>query len=238
MKRKRPKATNTASRPETKEGPIMAKLSTKTILAALKRGGVNVEDPEKVEDLLDDIELRAEEFIGSDQIILDKAEHRELKDDLTKLRKRAKDAEADAKDLREAMDAGDSDNARKAKTYKQKLDDQDPIIEKLLEAQKTIWAGLAEKIPEKIKAEFRFAEEGKELSVDDLLHNTAKAEEYTRVGLLGEGAPTDPPPEIPPVVPRIQPTPAGDGKFTAEQLEKLTPTQMVELGYKAKPAGT
>ena len=58
----------------------MPKKNTKAILAALKRAGVEIEDQSKVEALLDDLELQAAEILGTDEIILTRDEHRELKD--------------------------------------------------------------------------------------------------------------------------------------------------------------
>jgi hypothetical protein len=214
----------------------MPKKSTKTILAALKAEGVEIEDLDKVTSRLDDLELDPAEFVGTDNIILSREEHRELKDDLTKLRQRAKKAEGERDDLREAMDAGDSDNARMAKEYKKKLDDQAPVLDKLLERQRETWTAQAETIPEHLKAEFRFAEEGKDLEVDDLLHNTAKLDEYKRIGALegeaptpgegeGEGEPT------PPGAPRVPPARQKPAKYTAEQLAAMTPDQQIEAGY-------
>ena len=213
----------------------MPKKSTKMILAALKRAGISSEDLDKVQNEIDDLDLDAEEFLGSDKIILSKEDHREIKDDLTKLRQRAKDAEAAHKDLQDAVDAGDSDNARKATTYKKTLDEQKPIMEKLLAAQTAAWDAQAGTIPEKIKGEFRVPEEGKELTVDDLVHNSGKLEEYTRIGVLGEGPEPDVDPAPgPPNAPRVQPKPGPAPKFTTDQLDAMNTSAMVESGYAPK----
>lgn len=213
----------------------MAKKSTKTILAALKKAGVDVEDQDKVEEALDDLELRAEEFLGGDERIIAESEYRLIKDDLVEKNRLNKKLKQEAEDLRGLVDTGDSDNARKAKTYKQKLDEQAPIIEKLLERQKESWKTTAETIPDKLKTEFHFAEEGKELSVDQLLHNTTKVDEYTRIGALGAGDPADPPPD-PSVEPEPPPAPRSRGtrdaeKFSREQLNEMPPAVMIEKGY-------
>ena len=213
----------------------MPKKSTKLILAAMKRSGITAEDLDKVTTEIDDLDLDAEEFLGPDDIIIAKKDHREIKDDLTKLRQRAKDAEAAHKELQDAVDAGDSDNARKATAYKKTLDEQKPIFDKLLEAQKTIWNAQADEIPDHIKKEFRFPEKDQELDVDDLLYNTSKLDEYTRIGIIGETPDPDPDPVVPgpPSAPRVKTKP-GATTFTQAQLDGMNTSAMVEAGYAEK----
>jgi hypothetical protein len=210
----------------------MAKKSTKTILAALKRLGLEIEDLDKVTTELDDLELSADEMLGPDQMLLAKDDYRELKDDLTKLRKRAKDAEAETKDLRDAMDSGDSDNARKAKSYKDKLDKLEPITNKLLEDTKARWTDQAKLVPEALQAEFKVAKEGEELSTDDILANARKFEEYKRIGAIDPDA--EPKPEAdPPAKPDAVRVPASQKghKLTPAEMDKMSPAALMEASY-------
>ena len=219
----------------------MAKKSTKTILTALRKAGVKLEDAEKVEELLDDLELSAEEFLGSDEIILSKDEHRELKDDLTKLRGRAKKAETRVEELQDAADAGDSDNARKAKQFKTRLDELEPMLEALKKSHVESWAAVAKDIPKELKSEFSFAEkDGDELTIKQLVGNLAKLQEYRRIGVLkgGDGAATgddepgdDEPGDGTPTQPRISTRQTKLKKYTKEELDKMTPAQKIEAGY-------
>lgn len=220
----------------------MPKKTTKTILALLKKQGVDLgDDLEKVTEALDDVELSAEEFLSSDQIILTKSEHRELKDDLTKLRDRMKTAEGESKDLRDAMDSGDSDNVRKATQYKKKIDELEPLVKTLLDQHRGDWKASAEKIPEKLKTEFSFAEKDKELTTPQLLANVKKYAEYVRIGLIegtvgddSDGKPDDTKPADQPRVGPKQPR-----KLTKEQIDELTPGEKMEHGYKPRePEGT
>jgi hypothetical protein len=222
----------------------MPKKSTKSILAALKKAGLAIEadDLDKVTEALEDLELSAEEYLSGDQVILSKDEKRELKDDLTKLRQRMKKAEKERDDLREAMDSGDSDNARKATQYKRKLDELEPTLKKLLEVQRITWTSASTRIPDTVKKEFHFAEEGKELSTDQILHNVEKLEEYTRIGIIegGEGGPGDGKGGEgdgggPPDAPRPQPGKRPE-KLTPDQMNEMRSADLVEAGYKPRPA--
>jgi len=208
----------------------MPKKSTKTILAALKKAGAELgDDPDKVTEALDDLELSAEEHLGPDQIVLTKDEHRELKDDLTALRKRAKSAEGEAKDLREAMDAGDSDNVRKATSYKKKLDELQPLVDTLVKSQSDAWAANEKTIPKELRAEFTFAEEGKEITTGEMLSNVKKFNEYKRIGALTGEVPEGDPQE-PPTAPKI-PGSTTPSKLTTEQMDKMSPGSMMDAGY-------
>lgn len=213
----------------------MPRKSTKTILAALKRAGVKIEsdDQDKVQEMLEDLELTAEEFLGPDQIILSKDEHRELKDDLTTLRKRMKTAEKEATDLREAMDTGDSDNKRKAETYKGKLDELEPKLDKLLETMKKTWKASADKIPEAVAKEFHVPEKDKELTTDQMLQNVEKFEEYVRIGLIDGEKPVEDPAPGPRDQPRVGPKDK-DKKPTLDQLAEMPTSTKIESGYKPR----
>lgn len=217
----------------------MPRKATKAILATLKQAGIDLGDNlDKVTEALEVIELPAEEFLSSDQVVLTKIEWREVKDDLIEKNKSNKTLKKEADDLREAMDAGDSDNVRKATSYKKKLDELEPIVAKLMDSQKDTWAAAAKTIPKELKTEFTFAEEGKELSTEQLLSNVKKFEEYKRIGALtgeeqleGEGdkKPAGGAPK----------TPAGGKKpekLSQEQMEGMTPGALVEAGYKPRPA--
>ena len=210
----------------------MPKTSTKQILAALKKSGVDLgDDLEKVTGALEDIELSVEGNLGADQMILSKEEHRELKDDLTKLRRRAKTAETDLETLQKDVDAGDSTNARQLKLVKARNEELEPLVETLLERQKDAWKAGEARIPETLKGEFETAEKGKELTTDQVLANTKKYAEYVRVGLIessGEPAPEgDDPPKTPtaPRVPQKQPK-----KLTQEQLGNMSAASKIEAG--------
>lgn len=230
----------------------MPRMTTKKIIAALKKAGISIESDEldKLTTELEDLELPADELVGPDQIILSKDEHRELKDDLTKLRTRAKKAEGNEKDLREALDAGDSDNVRKAQRYKTKIEELEPQIKSLQEAQRTVWKGIEKEIPEKLQAQFRFAEKGedgkpKELSISDLVHNIRKVEEYRAIGLIGGGAGDGDEEGAGEEeergllgAPKIKPGRKGGDKLSDDEMKGMTPGQLLEAGYKSTPSGT
>jgi hypothetical protein len=221
----------------------MPKQATKSILAILKNAGHDLgDDRDKVTEALEDLELSPEEFLGSDQIILTKAEHiepqRELREDLNKYKKRMKDAEAEAKELRDAMDSGDSDNVRKAKQYKTKLDELEPLVDRLLTAEKTRWEASAKSVPEEIRDKFKWPEKNAELSDQDLLHNVAKFEEYVSIGAIDptktvNGDVDKPPDEGPPSAPRIGGK-TSPSKFTKEQLATMSPREMLDAHYGGK----
>ena len=216
----------------------MAKKNTKAIVAALKKLGVELEDQDKVEVLLDDLELRADELLGTDQIILTKDEHRELKDDLTKLRGRAKAAEKDLENLQTDVDKGDSTNARQLGILKKRNDELEPLVKELVTAYTATWDGVAKDIPEKLKGKFKFAAKDGELETADLLHNIRKLEEYRELDLLpggsgstsnddddegaadGEGSAV-----------RTANKQAPGKKFTKQELENMTPAEKIETGY-------
>jgi len=224
----------------------MPKKSTKAILSKLKKLGIDVgDDLEKVEEGLDDIELSAEESLGSDQIILSRVEWRELKDDLSDKNRKYQKLKEEASELRDAMDAGDSDNVRKASTYKKKLDDLEPLVAKLLGSQTKAWKAAEASIPKELHAEFTFAEKDKELSTDQLLKNTSKFDEYVRIGIIGEkGNGSREGSEAGEVTP-ADPSAARVGgkqqrtKLTKEQLDELPAASKMEAGYKTRePEGT
>lgn len=225
----------------------MPKKTTKAILALVKKAGISIESDELdklTTELEDNLELSAEEFLGTDQVILSTDDHRELKDDLTKLRTRMKTAEQEAKDLREAMDSGDSDNVRKAAQYKKKLDELEPVLEKLLTTQKDLWATAETRIPNEVKDQFKFAEKDKagavtkELTTDELIHNITKFEEYTTIGVIkGEGEPAPKPgdPPKPPTTPKVGGK-QGEQPLTKDQMGEMKPAALVAAGYKERPA--
>lgn len=221
----------------------MARKATKTILAALKRAGVAIEadDLDKVTEALDIIELQAEEFLSSDEKIVTMAEYREIKDDLIDKNKKFATLKKEHQELKDAVDAGDSGNVRKMNTYKTKLEELEPLVERLLGNERDRWKAAAKSVPKELKTEFKEAKEGEELSNDDLLHNVGKFEEYTRIGAIkatGNGTETketEETKEKEPGTPRI---PAGGKKpkkYTAEELDKMTPAEKLEASYDYQP---
>jgi hypothetical protein len=189
--------------------------------------------------VLDDIEHDAGEFLGEGQEIIATSEKRGFKDDLTKLRKRAKEAEETRDEYKEALDAGDSVNKSKAEKLQIRVDELEPVIEELTGVHREIWKAAEESIPDNLQKRFRKPKEGEELSVGDLVHNVRRLNEYREDGII-EGAPTkesgdeDPPP-TPPGAPRVTNS-AHPKKLTKEQLEKLPSAEKMEAGYKPAKA--
>ena len=213
----------------------MAKKSTKTILSALKKAGITVEDQEKVEAILDDLEFDPTEVAGEDHVVLTTADYRELKDDLKSLRARAKTAEQERDQLKEANEAGDSVNKQKAERLQNRVNELEPMMKELIGAYSETWSAAAGKIPDKLKAKFVFAEEGKELTPQQLMTNIRKMSEYRELGVLdldqkeegsdGGTPPTPPAPRVPPKT---------DAKKLSEaELSGMSPAAKIQAGYKA-----
>lgn len=213
----------------------MPKQSTKTILAALKKAGLDLgDDRDAVTEALEDIELSAEEFLERDQMIIAKDERRKLQDDIREATTKAKEAEKVATELREMVDTGDSDNARKAETYKKKLDAIEPMVEKFIEKTAKSWEAAQAKIPENLRAEFLAPEKDKKLSNDDMLANADKFDDFVRLGLIDPAAEPDPDPGEPktPTAPRIAGKQTPAGKLTKQELEEMPSRAKIEAGYK------
>jgi len=167
------------------------------ILAALKRAGVEIDADarDRAKSELEGLEFPVDEIVGPDQKVVDREEYGRTHRDLQKWKREARDVRGELDELRDAVDQGDSDNARKASEYKKKLEKFEPLISEFLEKVKSDWASVEGKIPEEIKSFFRFPEEGKDLDEDALIHNHKKLEEYRTAGILDkltdEPAPDD-----------------------------------------------
>ena len=82
---------------------------------------------------------------------------------------------------------GTKTTAQDADALKKKLDELEALAENLLGSQKKTWEAAAARIPKKLRGEFTFPEGEGELTTDQLLANTAKFDEYVRLGLIEAG---------------------------------------------------
>lgn len=119
---------------------------------------------------------------GLKQDLKDKnSQRRELKEKIEKL-------EGERDELKKALDAGDSQNAKLAQTWKDKYEKIEPITKQLMDGVKSRWDSVAEKIPKDMRGQFQFedtekGEEGK-LADEQYLSNINKLDEYLSIGAL------------------------------------------------------
>lgn len=214
------------------------------IIAKIEGVEIPEEARSRVEAELGDVELSADDVIGPDQKIVKVDDWREVHADLKSWKEKARGFESERDDLRSAMDAGDSDNARKVEAYKNKLDKMEPVLNRLLERERSRWESIKDKIPENLRAKFAFPEKDEELSNDELIENLAKVDEYREISTefktavdAAENPEEDPKEKGAPDVPRPSPTNRPPRGSTPD-VNTADLNKGVEDGYGYQPATT
>ena len=171
----------------------MAKL--KEVLDLLKKQGVEIsaEAAAAVHEKFDgQLLVPADQLVGEGQIAVSEKAWNERGEDLSTWKNRAKKAEQERDELQEAADAGDSHNKTLADKYKTELDRLKPLVERYTKGLKKSWEEASEKIPENLHKYYTFAEEGKELTDEQLAANVEKLTEHLDLNafeLEGETSP-------------------------------------------------
>ena len=153
----------------------------KEVLDLLKKQGVDIgaEAAAAVHEKFDgQLLVPADKLIGEGQIAVSETAWKDRGEDLTKWKNRAKKAEDNYSELKEATDAGDSVNKKLADERKVELDRLKPLVEKFTKGIKKRWEEAAEKIPENLHKYYTFAEEGKELTDEQVSANVEKLTEH------------------------------------------------------------
>lgn len=199
----------------------MSKKLMERVTAALKKAKVELSDEarEALSDVLGSDQLTAAGFVelGSGQQVVETSDYNELHKDVRLLRDRAQKAESKRDELKATLDAGDSDNKKRAEKLDVRNRVLEPLVERLMKRSRGTWAGYEKKLPAEtaemkddekakvkaIRGRFAFAADGQELDDNQVLDNLHKYDELSELGLFGEAsAPVPTPTPTPPPAPR------------------------------------
>ncbi len=212
----------------------MASEAVNRILKTLRKIGVEFTDEIEAEakDKLDElVELApADSVLADGEMAVKREEYREIKDDLTKLRSRAKDAEKERDDLKRLLDSGESRLAKENALLQKKLNDVEPIHNQLLEQQRKRWEQIAESIPESAQTKFTFPQgDGETLADKEVIANLARYDEYKELGVPGFDGKS---PELEPAPDHPKGAPSGPGpKGGPKDLTGKDAGELMEEGY-------
>ena len=207
---------------------VMAK-KFKEVLDFLKKQGVEISSDaaDAVKKEFGEQMLASEnEIVKEGYVVVPQKVYDEKTDDLSKWKERARKAEDRSNDLKAALDAGDSENAKLAEKWKTEFEKMNPLAQKYIEALKSGWTEVAETIPDDLKEFYVFPKEGEELSQADLEKNVLKVAEHRKLGVFeieegsGEGK------KIPPTGKKQSVKKPGEGD------EGKSRTDLMAEGYK------
>jgi len=162
------------------------------ILAFLKKKGVeiNSEAADAARDEFGELKLVVIEQGEDGEIQIDGKSYASLEgfkergSDIIKWKERARKAEAKVDELKDALDAGDSENKKLAEKYKKAYDELKPIADQLAEERKAEWNSFAEIVPEEIKKYLKLPKEGEELQTADILSNLSELKKLKELGVF------------------------------------------------------
>lgn len=159
----------------------------KAVVDFLKKQGVEVsaEAAAAAGDKFDgQLLVPADQTVSEGQIAVSEKAWEERGEDLVKWKNRAKKAEGERDELKEASDAGDSHNKKLAEKYKAELESVKPLAERFLKTIKSRWEQAAEKIPDNLKKYYTWPQEGEELSDEQIAANVEKLGEHVDLGAV------------------------------------------------------
>lgn len=207
------------------------------ILKALEEAGLKLEAGQRtaVADELKDIPLvESTSALKDGQVAVDESFYNSQRADLKKWKEKARTLEGELEEIKDATQSGESVLKRTVALQKQRIEELEPRYQALIKAQRDRWTREGEKIPEKLRAKFKYgdpkAKDGNgDLSDEELLANLARLDEYTELGLMGEA-----PKETPSLTPgRTGPGAPPAGK---EDWDKKSPKDRIAMGYKTTEA--
>lgn len=202
------------------------------IFRALEEAGVKLDATQKqaVADELKDIPLvESTSALKEGQVAVDEAFYNSQREDLKKWKTKARALESELAEIKDATESGQSVLKRTVAVQKQRIEELEPRYQALIKAQHDRWDREKEKIPEKLRGKFKFADPkakdgAGELTDEELLGNLGRLDEYAELGLMGET-----PKETPSVTPgRTGPGAPPAGK---EDWEKKSPKERIAMGY-------
>lgn len=223
----------------------MSKKLVDRMMKALKDAGVEIKDEVKdaVSEILGSDALKAAGFteLGSGDVVVQESKYNELSADLRKEKDKRRDAESRRDELQRTLDAGDSDNKKRAEKLDERNRVLEPLTEKLMKRARADWEKKSSRLPGEPKAdakdeekakvgnirkEFAFAEKDKELTDDQVLANLDMFDRLDGVGVFGEAKPAATTTENRPTrhtttVPRTNPGVTGDSETTDEAYLKF-----------------
>lgn len=181
------------------------------VMTAIKKAeipGLEADGLKEIQEAVGSVSLKSAGLVevGEDETVVKQSKFDELHADRRTLRKRAQAAEEERDQLKEAAESGDSHHVKLAEQYKKTLDEQKPLVEKLLKQSRERWERNAKSLPEAnekdekvttLRSKFHFPEEGSELSDDQVLANLDKYAELKELGVIeakeaGTNAPSNP----------------------------------------------
>ena len=187
----------------------MSKKLIDQLTAALKKAGVEIKDDvaEAISETLGSSSLKAAGLVelGSGDIVVKESNYNALSEDLRKEKEKRREATTERDRLKDTLDAGDSDNKKRADKLQERNNVLEPRAEKLMKRARGDWESRAKGLPEakadakpeekarveKIRSRFAFAEKDKELTDDQVLENLAKHDELVELGVFEAKAPTN-----------------------------------------------
>lgn len=190
----------------------MSKKLMEQVTKALKDAGVELkaEVKDALSETLGSDALKAAGLVelGSGDVVVKESKYNELSEDLRKEKVKRRDTETERDTLRTTLDAGDSDNKKRADRLEERNRALEPLNDKLMKRARTTWKQASEKIPAEAKADakddekkrvstirgkFVFPEKDKELDDTQVLANLDKYEELSELGVFGEQKASEPP---------------------------------------------
>lgn len=216
----------------------MSKKLVDRLTKALKDAGVEIKDDVKdaLSEALGSESLKAAGLVelGSGDVVVQESKYNELSEDLRKEKVKRREAETRRDELQQTLNAGDSDNKKRADKLDERNRVLEPLTEKLVKRARADWASKSARVPGEPKAdakddeklrvgnirkEFVFAEKDKELTDDQVLANLDMFDRLDGIGVFGEQKPA-PTQETRPMrqtaVPRTNPGVTGDTETTDE----------------------
>ena len=175
--------------------------------------------------------------IKEGQIAVNEASHKGKMDDLQTYKASSKKFETLYNDVKDALDSGDSHNAKLLDKYKESNERLTKIAGKFMEDAKTRWIDADKIIPEDMKKRFKYPEKDGELTDEELFKNLDKFDEYKEINPAAFGVKTDKdgkPLTIPVINKSGKPTDQGDD----ESWRKLSPLDRLAMGYNKQKKGS
>lgn len=166
----------------------------KMILQALGTSKVELDSTQKaaLESELEELPLAHSENVLKDgQVAVDETFYNSQRTGLKDFKKKFRDEKQAHNDLKEAIDSGDSTQTKLVINLKDQIKVLKPRAERLMAQARKKWESLADDVPEKAASLFaavdKDADEGTELTDDQVIDNLDKYEELTGAGLFPTG---------------------------------------------------